>query len=82
MNNIIMKLVAGELITDSDIADELYDICERCHSSCDSECPVCDINGDTPPDSKGNNRCDCYRDGMAMLKFIRNKLKVEKGIKP
>jgi len=48
MEDILMKLIKGERITDEDIANELYEVCDRVHASCDSDCPVYSLNGNHP----------------------------------
>lgn len=75
--DLILKLAKGETITDADLAYELYEICDRVHSSCDSECPVYHLNGNKVPDTandfKVNRGCDCFKSGKNMLSFIRSK---------
>lgn len=79
MSDLVVKLAKGEKITDREIANELYEICDSVHSSCDSGCPVYSLNGNQVPDKaknfKVNRGCDCFKNGTAMLKFIRNKVK-------
>jgi hypothetical protein len=69
-------LIKSEPITDIDLIDELYEICDHEHSSCNSDCPVYFINNckvlDTANDFKINRGCDCFKDGRKMLNFIRN----------
>ena len=76
--DIILKLAKGEKITDADLESELYEICDRVHSGCDSECPVYAVNGnkvpDTAKDFKVNRGCDCFKSGKNMLDFIRKNL--------
>jgi hypothetical protein len=75
--DLILKLTKGETITDADLEYELYEICDRVHSSCDSECPVYQLNGNKVPDTvndfKINRGCDCFKSGKNMLAFIRSK---------
>ena len=75
--NLILKLAKGETITDKDLEEELYEICEREHSSCGYDCPVYELNGgsvlDTQNDYKVNRGCDCFKSGKLMLEFIRSK---------
>ncbi len=75
--DLILKLTKGESITDADLRNELYEICDRVHSSCNSDCPVYKINGNKVPDTtfdfKVNRGCDCFKSGKNMLEFIRNK---------
>lgn len=74
---LLLKLIKHERITDRDLEDELYEICERTHSTCDYECPVYEINDgrvpDTAHDFKINRGCDCFKSGASMLEFIRSK---------
>jgi len=76
MEDLILKLAKGEKIGDDQIADGLYEICDRVHSSCDGECPVYRLNGyavpDTAKDFNVNRGCDCFKDGEKMLEFIRS----------
>lgn len=75
--DLILKLAKGETITDADLEYELYEICDRVHSSCNSECPVYQVNGNKVPDTandfKVNRGCDCFKSGKNMLSFIRSK---------
>jgi len=76
MEDLIVKLAMGQKISDDDIASGLYDICDNTHSSCDGGCPVYRLNGyavpDTANDFNVNRGCDCFKDGQAMLEFIRS----------
>lgn len=70
----IAKLALGQPITDLSLVDELYEICDREHGSCNSECPVYYINGNKiVPD--GYNGCACFKSGITMLAFIRKAAK-------
>lgn len=73
--DLILKLALGQEVTDMDIANELYEVCEREHSQCNSDCPVYRLNGgkapDTAKDFMENRGCDCFKNGISMLKFIR-----------
>lgn len=74
MTELLEKLIANQPVTDADIASELYDICDRVHASCDSECPVFAKNGGAVGANKPfriNRGCDCFKDGKAMLEFLR-----------
>lgn len=75
MNRILMALIRVGNVPDEDIADELYEICDSVHASCDNSCPVYEKNGgavgaDKP--FKENRGCDCFKNGMAMLAFLRD----------
>jgi len=76
MEDLIILLAKGKEITDNDIANELYEICDRVHSSCGPDCPVFMLNDysvpDTVHDFNVNRGCDCFKDGKKMLEFIRN----------
>jgi hypothetical protein len=77
MTEILKKLIAGATITDRDLADALYVICDDTHASCDSNCPVYEANGNEAPGSDKpfdeNRGCDTFKNGMAMLEFLRKK---------
>ena len=80
---LIEKLVLGEMPTIVEIQEELYEICDRTHSSCDSSCPVYRLNGnevpDTAKDFKVNRGCDCFKSGKNMYEFIFNALNQTNG---
>ena len=72
--DLIEKVAKGEVVTDEEIAEGLYEICDREHSSCNDDCPVYKINGGpVNPDKpfEENRGCDCFKNGHAMLRFIR-----------
>jgi hypothetical protein len=74
MEDLIVKLAKGLPIEEVDIENELYEICERVHSSCDYGCPVYSLNGGRGVNNLPKNMgCDCFKNGKEMLKFIRNK---------
>ena len=75
---LLLKLIKGEVITNDDITIELYEMCDRVHASCDSECLVYHLNGNKIPHSgNGGYGCDCFKNGAAMLDFIEKKLKLK-----
>ena len=72
MNDFLKKIIKGEPVTDGDIANELHDVCDKVHSDCDNECPVFEAAGGIPYVRRGQNReCSCYKNGSAMLAFLR-----------
>jgi hypothetical protein len=77
---VLDKMIRGKPVTDADIAEILTDICDREHSSCNDECPVYKANGHAAPSSdkpfKSNRGCDCFKNGAAMLRFLRWKQNV------
>ena len=79
--SLLMKLIKQEKITNEELSDELYDICERVHSSCDSDCPVYELNGNKAPNSESYGEitgCDTFKSGRKMLYFIRSKIWINK----
>jgi len=76
MEDLIVLLAKGKQVTDEHIKGVLYEICDRVHSGCDSECPVYRLNGNKVPDTANdfevNRGCDCFKNGAKMLEFIRN----------
>lgn len=77
--DLIIKLALGEKISDKEIENELYEICDRVHSSCDEGCPVYRLNNSKAPGSdkpfSKNRGCDTFKNGAAMRKFIVDKFK-------
>lgn len=65
-NTIIMNLVRKEEVTDDDIADGLYEICDEVHSSCGSSCPIYELGL-----HEGVGGCKYHKDGKLMLKDLR-----------
>jgi len=78
-SDLLLKLARGQKITDADIATELYEVCYSVHASCDNSCPVYSLNGGVQPGCekpfKANRGCDCFKNGTAMMNFIRKKSK-------
>jgi hypothetical protein len=76
MEVIILKLIAGEVVSELDVEDALYEMCDREHASCSSACLVYKFNGNKIPDLLGTScGCDCFKSGYTMLNFIKNRLK-------
>lgn len=67
MNDIILKLVLGQQITEEEIHNELYEICCSVHAGCDDDCPVYRLAGGTP----GTEDCSCFKNGKLMAEAIR-----------
>lgn len=84
MNDLIIKLATGDLPSDRDLELALYEICDSVHAGCDDGCPVYRLNGsevpDTAKDFEINRGCDCFKDGKAMLEFIRTATAKEKAM--
>lgn len=72
MNEMIIALCQGNIPTKEQIKDELYNICDEVHSSCNEKCPVYDINEGIPWDKPLNN-CICFKNAKKMYNFIQNK---------
>ena len=58
-------------ISDKNLSNELYEICESEHASCNSGCPVYSLNGKSIPMNEDRSNCSCFKAGFAMLEFIR-----------
>lgn len=75
--NLLNKMIAGSVVTEDDLINVLYEICDDEHSSCNDNCPVYDANGDRcPGDDKPfseNRGCDCFKNGALMLQFLRSR---------
>ena len=73
---LITKIILGFSIENEDITQELYNICDREHASCNNDCPVFAVGGEVPLNADGRN-CSCFKDGIQMRDFIlRNKRRV------
>jgi hypothetical protein len=74
MNKLLRKLINKKPFDDRDLADALYQICEDTHASCDNNCPVYELNHGCVGANKPfaiNCGCDCFKNGKAMLTFLR-----------
>jgi len=75
MNTILEKLIdyRSTEITDEDIENELYELCDKFHSDCtDTDCPIIEKNnGEVPWDKTWEGNCICFKDGKKMLEFLR-----------
>ena len=67
------KKMAAKKVPDEDIEYELYEVCDRTHASCDEDCPVYEKNGSQVPWNADLSNCRCFKDGKAMLAFLRKK---------
>lgn len=65
----------AEDLSEDAVKNELAEICERVHASCDNDCPVYDVNGCVPDENKTRSGCDCFKNGKAMLEFLQKSLK-------
>jgi len=72
MDTIVEKLIKKQPITDADLSNELYDICDRVHASCDSECSECPVYPIIQ--EAGITDCPCHKDGDQMLKLLRGEI--------
>ena len=70
MSEVLRKLIAGELVIDNDLEDELYEICDRVHASCHDECPIYQKFGDVPWTDDLSN-CKYFKNGEKMLAELR-----------
>ena len=77
MTNILKNLITGKLIGKKDIEEALTEICENVHAECDDQCPLFKLHGDVPKcsDDEHYGGCMGFKDGKAMLKFIKKELK-------
>jgi len=71
MYDLILKLIKDEQITNEDLANALYEICDDVHGCCDSDCPVYYINNNSVP-IDDDQHCSCFKNGTKMLVFLRN----------
>jgi hypothetical protein len=60
-------------VTDEDVKEYLYDICETEHAGCNKACPVYDIM--SKDGEKFDGECPYFKNGTAMLERLR-KIKI------
>jgi len=90
MNEIIVtKLIRKEEITDTDLENMLYEICEREHSElnphrgrgwpkrfgCSNDCPI--YKRVLTEEEKEGASCNCFKNGKRMLEALRMAIKVD-----
>ncbi len=66
----IIEIVKSNPLTD-ELREELYDICDLVHATCNEECPVYKIHGGIPLNEEKDN-CLTFKQGAAMYSFIRD----------
>lgn len=71
MQSFLKNYIKGKPITDTEIEDYLYDICDEVHSSCHSGCPVYAAHNCVPNTSHSRYGCDVFKSGKGMLEFLR-----------
>lgn len=69
MMDIVKKLLKGEEIKDSDMAWEMFNMCERCQKDNCFGCPIVNSSGKTIKE------CKFRRNGMAILEEYRRLIK-------
>jgi hypothetical protein len=73
---IAMKLIEGKKITDEDLAQELYEICEKEHSGCNDDCPIhAKVLSDK---EKKDSSCPYFKNGVKMLEALYQLTRREK----
>ena len=64
---ILESVILGNHPSEVEIKDEPYEMCDREHHSCNSDCLVYKLNGNAVPDTAKdfdvNRGCDCFKDG-------------------
>ncbi len=79
MYSLLEAAIAQNPITNKMIENELYEICDRVHSSCGYDCPVYAKFGGIPllpfngiiDNLHYDTDCKCFKDGKKMLKLLR-----------
>jgi hypothetical protein len=72
MNKLLQEAIEKRPITDNAIADALYEICDRVHATCYSDCPV--YEKFYKEHKRSNFNCPYHKNGMGMLKYLRGEL--------
>jgi len=76
-NKIIEKLIRKEVITDEDLEDMLYEICDREHSSCNNDWPI--YKKVLTKKVKEDRSCPFHRKGRMMLEALREHNRIVKS---
>lgn len=71
MSALLDAALDNKPITEEVIVEELNETCESVHGSCDDSCPVYYYNNGAVPRIDKNHGCSFFKNGDAMLKFIR-----------
>lgn len=72
VSEFLRAVIRGQPVSDHMIETELYEICDKVHSSCDGDCPVFRANGNKMLSVKaGDDECSCFKNGVKMLRFLR-----------
>jgi hypothetical protein len=71
MDSFMKALVNGTPVSKEDTESFFYNICDREHSTCNSDCPVFAITNSVPNKSNSRYGCDCFKDGKAMIKYLK-----------
>lgn len=74
--DLVVKAATGQKITNKDIEQELYEICDREHSSCSDNCPVYALQNEA---ERNADECPHHKDGKSMRKFIVGRVKHSKN---
>jgi len=70
---ILKKIIKGETITKEDIVNELYEMCDDVHASCDNCCLIYDLNNRIP--TRGvNGNCIYFKNGEKILSKLKKEL--------
>ena len=81
---LLLKLIKKEEVTRDELANELYEICDRTHAQCDTNCPIYRLyDGKVPEDDKMGKifGCNYFKDGHKMLAFIESQTLTKLGFK-
>lgn len=54
-------------ISEKEIEEALYEVCDEVHSSCCEECPVYSL---MTQEERNNLNCSCFKNGKLMKEFI------------
>lgn len=63
----IIKVIK-RTVTQKDIENELYEICDREHASCNNYCPIYELGLINPTDED----CDYFKSGKKMFNAIKS----------
>jgi hypothetical protein len=70
-NELLLKLIKKEEITEEEIANECYEMCDYIHASCDDSCLIYEKFCGIPREDDENGGCEFFKNGTKIMKELR-----------
>lgn len=75
METVLRKLIRGESVSDEDLEEALYEMCDNEHASCNEYCLI--YSEVLNPERDKSVGCPYFKDGKKMLEALRKVFCVE-----